>query len=97
MSFLLNCPVCGVREVTDFGYGGEIVPRPKQKPTKRELNVYNYFRRNVAGAQREWWNHRSGCRTWFIAERDTTTNRVLWTALPGADEDSQPPTGGTAR
>ena len=27
--------------------------------------------------QREWWYHRSGCRAWFIAERDTRTNEVL--------------------
>ena len=23
MSYLLTCPNCGVREVTDFGYGGD--------------------------------------------------------------------------
>jgi sarcosine oxidase delta subunit len=32
--------------------------------------------------QREWWNHRSGCGDWFIAERDTRTNEVFFTALP---------------
>ena len=83
MSYLLTCPNCGVREVTDFGYGGESSPRPKQRPSFRELNEYNYFKVNVAGVQREWWFHRSGCRAWFIAERDTTTNEVFWTALPG--------------
>jgi len=51
--------------------------------TARELNAYVYFRRNVAGVQREWWYHRSGCRTWFQAERDTRTNRVLRVGLPG--------------
>ena len=30
--------------------------------------------------QREWWLHRSGCGEWFIAERDTRTNDVHWTA-----------------
>ena len=60
MSFLLTCPHCGEREVTDFSFGGEVVPRPTAKPTERELNTYNYFRRNVAGVQREWWYHRSG-------------------------------------
>jgi heterotetrameric sarcosine oxidase delta subunit len=73
VSYLLTCPNCGVREVTDFGFGGEISPRPKSRP---------YFRRNVAGVQREWWYHRSGCRAWFIAERDTTTNEVRFTARP---------------
>ena len=51
--------------------------------TQRELNAYNYFRKNVAGVQREWWFHRSGCRAWFQADRDTRTNVVLATALPG--------------
>ena len=83
MSYLLTCPNCGTREVTDFGYGGEISARPTSRPTLRQLGEYNYFRRNPAGVQREWWFHRSGCRAWFIAERDTRTNEVLLTALPG--------------
>lgn len=82
MSFVLNCPNCGTREVTDFGFGGEVSTRPDQAVGLRELGEYNYFRRNVAGVQREWWQHRSGCRAWFLAERDTRTNEVLWTALP---------------
>jgi heterotetrameric sarcosine oxidase delta subunit len=82
VSFLLTCPNCGAREVTDFGFGGEVSPRPSSRPSPRELNAYVYFRRNVAGVQREWWHHRSGCRAWFLAERDTRTNRVHWTALP---------------
>jgi heterotetrameric sarcosine oxidase delta subunit len=83
VSFLLTCPNCGVREVTDFGYGGEVSVRPAARPSFRELNAYNYFRANVAGVQREWWFHRSGCRAWFVAERDTRTNEVHFTALPG--------------
>ena len=47
-----------------------------RRPSFRELCEYNYFRRNVAGVQREWWYHRSGCRTWFQADRDTRTNEV---------------------
>ena len=82
MSYVLTCPNCGVREVTDFGFGGEVTKRPKERPSQRELNEYNYFRRNVAGVQREWWYHGSGCRAWFLAERDTRTNEVLWTAVP---------------
>jgi heterotetrameric sarcosine oxidase delta subunit len=89
VSFVLSCPNCGTREVTDFGYGGEVTRRPASRPDRRELNAYNYFRRNVAGVQREWWFHRSGCRAWFIAERDTTTNEVKFTALPGAADDPQ--------
>jgi heterotetrameric sarcosine oxidase delta subunit len=83
MSFVLRCPHCGDREVTDFAFGGEVAARPTGTPSRRELNAYNYFRRNVAGVQREWWFHRSGCREWFQAERDTRTNAVLRVGLPG--------------
>jgi heterotetrameric sarcosine oxidase delta subunit len=82
MSFLLECPNCGPREVADFGFGGEMSGRPSGEVTPRELNSYLYLRRNVAGVQREWWVHRSGCRAWFLAERDTRTNEVRWTSLP---------------
>jgi heterotetrameric sarcosine oxidase delta subunit len=92
VSFLLTCPNCGVREVADFGFGGEVSIRPSERPGPRELNEYNYFRRNVAGVQREWWVHRSGCKTWFVAERDTRTNEVLWTALP----ELAPPAAGAS-
>src|SRR5205814_9391619 len=53
-------------------------------PTRRSSDL---FRRNVAGVQREWWNHRFGCRLWFLAERDTRTNEVLRTevAAPRAE------------
>ena len=99
MSFLLSCPNCGPREVYDFGYGGEIGSRPKEDPTWRDLNAYNYFRRNIAGKQREWWFHRSGCRQWFIAERDTVTNEVFSTTLPHDTQEERAasalaPTGG---
>ena len=86
MSYVLTCPNCGPREVTDFGYGGEVNPRPTGSPSLRQLGEYNYFRRNVAGVQREWWSHRSGCGEWFIAERDTRTNEVIFTALPADAE-----------
>ena len=61
---------------------GGLRPAVRSRPDQRQLNTYNYFRRNVAGVQREWWYHRSGCRVWFLAERDTRTNEVQWTALP---------------
>ncbi|HEX6695597.1 MAG TPA: sarcosine oxidase subunit delta [Solirubrobacteraceae bacterium] len=94
MSYVLTCPHCGIREVTDFAFGGEVSRRPRERPTLRELGAYNYFRRNVAGVQREWWYHRSGCRAWFLAERDTRTNAVLWTALPEEAPDHDRPEAG---
>ena len=81
MSFLLSCPNCGPRDVNEFAYAGEVTVRPKGSPSRRELSSYLYFRRNVAGIQREWWCHRLGCQLWFQAERDTRTNEVLLTEI----------------
>ena len=86
MSFLLPCPNCGARDVNEFAYGGELTIRPEARPSVRELGSYLYFRRNVAGVQREWWFHRLGCELWFQAERDTRTNEVLSTSL-GLERD----------
>jgi sarcosine oxidase, subunit delta len=82
VSFVLTCPNCGEREVTDFAFGGELTDRPPETCSFRELCTYNYFRRNVAGVQREWWYHRAGCRSWFLADRDTLTNEVIRVGLP---------------
>ena len=82
MSFLLHCPHCGPRPVEEFGYRGEILTRPAQKPSLRELCDYVYFRDNVAGVQREWWQHRTGCGEWFLAERDTRTNEIHAVSVP---------------
>jgi heterotetrameric sarcosine oxidase delta subunit len=82
MSFLVPCPICGPRDVSEFGYAGEVLCRPSGKPALRDLTAYLYFRDNVAGVQREWWYHRLGCEQWFVAERDTRTNTVLATEPP---------------
>ena len=87
MSFLLPCPNCGPRDVNEFAYAGEVTRRPGGPPSDfRELTDYLYFRRNVAGVQREWWYHRHGCELWFLADRDTRTNEVLKTELPRIGE-----------
>jgi sarcosine oxidase subunit delta len=82
MSFILPCPYCGPRPVDEYAYFGEVTRRPGPSTTLRELTDYVYFRDNVAGPQREWWQHRLGCGEWFLAERDTRTNEVLGVFLP---------------
>ena len=88
MSFLLACPHCGPRPVDEYAYFGEVTTRPAGSPSLRELTEYVYFRDNVAGVQREWWQHRSGCGEWFLAERDTRTNEVLEVVAADAEEAS---------
>ena len=92
MSFLLECPYCGLRDVNEFKFQGEVTRRPRTTPTLRELADYVYFRDNVAGVQREWWYHRVGCRLWFIAERDTQTNDVVRTEIPRPTGGARPST-----
>jgi sarcosine oxidase subunit delta len=90
MSFLLPCPNCGPRPVDEFHYQGEVTRRPKDPQSFRELTTYLYVRDNVAGVQREWWYHRLGCETWFLAERDTRTNEVLRVEVPAPPADAGP-------
>ena len=88
MSFLLTCPLCGPREVTEFRYGGEIHVRPQPGSTLAAWSAYLYERVNVAGVERAWWFHRAACRRWFQARRDTRTNEVFevgWLLAPQAD------------
>jgi methylglutamate dehydrogenase subunit B len=85
MSFLLPCPLCGPRPVDEFAYFGEVTRPPAGSPSLRELTDYVYFRDNVAGRQREWWQHRTGCGEWFLAARDTRTNEILSVTLPEAN------------
>lgn len=85
MSFFLPCPYCGPRPVDEFSYFGEVTRRPAGSSSLRELTDYVYFRDNVAGRQREWWQHRTGCGEWFLAARDTRTNEVLSVTVPEAN------------
>jgi sarcosine oxidase subunit delta len=82
MTFVLECPACGPRDVYEFRYQGEVTRRPAASPTQHDLSAYVYFRDNVAGVQREWWYHRTGCGLWFVAERDTCTNEVIRVEIP---------------
>jgi heterotetrameric sarcosine oxidase delta subunit len=77
VSFEIACPLCGPREVVEFRYGGEAQARPEPDSPGPVWTAYLYDRTNTAGVERAWWFHRAGCRRWFQAERDTTTNEVL--------------------
>jgi sarcosine oxidase subunit delta len=76
MAFLISCPNCGPRPVTEFRYGGERRVSP-QTSDHREWAHYLYARSNKLGVQSEWWYHRLGCQRWFLAQRHTLTNEVL--------------------
>ena len=74
MSFQLNCPNCGKRAVSEFTFKSEFKSRPATDAEFSKWTDYVYFRENNMGHQIEWWYHRNGCQSWFLAERDTLNN-----------------------
>jgi heterotetrameric sarcosine oxidase delta subunit len=95
MSFLIPCPNCGERDANEFRYGGESRERPEVLDDDRVWAEYVFGRENSPGEQREWWFHRLGCRRWFVAVRNLTSNQVLsseWVRKPSSAADSQEPT-----
>jgi sarcosine oxidase subunit delta len=90
MSFLIPCPNCGERDASEFRYGGELRERPAGLDDDRAWADYVFGRGNLPGEQCEWWFHRLGCRRWFVAVRNLTSNQVLsaeWVpkSIPAAD------------
>ena len=76
----LKCPWCGLRDETEYHYGGQAhVPYPEDPSalTDEEWAQYLFFRDNPKGPFAERWSHSGGCRRWFNAIRDTRTYEVL--------------------
>lgn len=78
---LLQCPVNGIRPLSEFSYGGEFRTMPDPDScTDQQWAAYVHYRRGAPGYKKEWWYHMpSG--TWFIAERNTITDKVSRTYL----------------
>jgi sarcosine oxidase, subunit delta len=78
---LLNCPINGVRPISEFVYGGEYrdMPNPDKSDDKAWAS-YVHYRDNAPGLKKEWWYH-TPSGTWFIAERNTLTDEVMTTYL----------------
>lgn len=89
--FVINCPNCGRRGVTEFRWGGELSTRNDSRKPQAEAPSPEplYLRENALGVIREWWYHRAGCGEWLIAHRHTKTNEVTATYFfgegPGGD------------
>ena len=76
---LLRCPLNGLRNISEFLYGGEV--HPVTDPSHHDARAWAervFFDDNAAGVVLEWWCHRP-TSYWFIAERDTLTDQVLRT------------------
>lgn len=78
---LLTCPVNGTRPLSEFIFGGEYREAPNQNTcTDAEWAAYVHNRHGAPGDKKEWWYH-SPSGTWFIAERNTLTDKVSRTYL----------------
>lgn len=76
---ILNCPLNGPRNVSEFTYGGELVHAPDPwRCTSRDWAEYVFFDENGAGVVTEWWCH-TATSYWFLAERNTLTDEIIRT------------------
>jgi sarcosine oxidase subunit delta len=76
---IMNCPLNGPRNVSEFVWGGEVKPMPDEtKLSDREWADYVFLENNAAGVVREWWCH-VPTSFWFIAERNTVTDEIVKT------------------
>ncbi len=84
---LFPCPFCGLRDETEFHYGGEvgnIRPDGADAPAAAWAD-YLYTRANPKGATREIWLHTT-CGEFFAMARDTVTHVVAGSSPLGAAE-----------
>jgi len=73
----------GSRPLSEFIFGGELRDAPDQKTcTDAEWAAYVHNRHGAPGDKKEWWYH-SPSGTWFVAERNTLSDKVTATYLYG--------------
>ena len=85
---IMNCPLNGPRNISEFIYGGELHEMPDpNRCDAREWAEQVFFHENAAGIVREWWCH-SATSYWFLAERNTVTDEIIRT-LPASEVFNQ--------
>jgi sarcosine oxidase, subunit delta len=74
----IKCPNCGDRPFEEYRYGSvfPVIPDSITDPAARNVD-YGWMQDNIKGVTLERWFHESGCRRWFTAKRDTTTDQFL--------------------
>ena len=78
----IPCPWCGIRDETEFAFGGEAhIIRPVNPETISDMQWadYLFYNNNPKGVHYERWQHRYGCRQWFNVARDTVTHEIFST------------------
>ena len=81
---IMNCPLNGPRNISEFAWGGEVKTMPDPLAcSDDEWAEYVFLENNTAGVVREWWCHLP-TSYWFIAERNTVTDEIVRT-YPSAE------------
>ena len=74
----VHCPLNGLRNISEFVYGGEVEEMPSIDASVRDWATYIFLDNNTKGFTREWWFHVPSSY-WFIAERNTSTEEFIRT------------------
>ena len=81
---LVPCPWCGPRAEIEFAAAGEAgVARPEPGADAAAIAEALYVRTNPKGLHAERWRHVHGCGRFFVAVRDTVSDRFLGAWPPG--------------
>ena len=73
---VMNCPLNGPRNISEFVCGGEVKPEPGLDCSNSEWADYVFLENNIAGIVHEWWIH-APTSYWFIATRNTVTEEII--------------------
>ena len=74
----LPCPHCGLRDYSEFRYGGD-ASKQRPKHGTGDLKTWHDFYflfDNPKGPHKEYWQHNYGCRSWILVTRDTLTHEI---------------------
>lgn len=79
---MMPCPLNGLRNISEFVYGGEVTDMPDHTTcSDREWAEYVFYSDNQIRVVTEWWLH-APSSYWFIAERHTGSDEILRTYDP---------------
>src|SRR6185295_19654042 len=76
---ILNCPLNGPRNISEFVWGGEVKPMPDPATSSdKSWTDFLFLADNTACEIFEWWLH-APTNFWFIARRNTLTDEIFET------------------
>ena len=79
---IMNCPLNGPRNISEFVYGGQVKTMPDHTHSSDSAWAeYVFYEKTEIGLVLEWWLH-SPSSYWFIAERHNGSDEITKTFAP---------------